>query len=244
MSAMRDASPRPWVALAVDGPIVQLSARLGPRLQVAGDGGAFVAALRTSRPSLAILAAPPATSAEERDALDVRAVDRDLRLVHLTRACDIGRRLAAMRSGFDEALVDDVDPGELLARLTLLDERRDVRALTPLAVADEVVLDPVAHQVRRGEVPIHLRPREYDLLAALAAAPGRAWTRRELLDQVWGRDHVGDPRTVDVHVRWLRSKIEPVPASPVHLVTVRGVGYRFDPPAGERGFVRRSLTKP
>jgi two-component system response regulator RegX3 len=55
------------------------------------------------------------------------------------------------------------------------------------------------------------------------------YTRRQLLDRVWGPGHVGDPRTVDVHVRWLRSKIEPQPDAPLHLVTVRGVGYRLDP---------------
>jgi DNA-binding response OmpR family regulator len=63
----------------------------------------------------------------------------------------------------------------------------------------------------------------------LAAHPGRAYTRRQLLDRVWGQHHDGDPRTVDVHVRWLRSKIEPRPDTPVHLATVRGVGYRLDP---------------
>ena len=63
----------------------------------------------------------------------------------------------------------------------------------------------------------------------LAAHPGRAYTRRQLLDRVWGHDHEGDPRTVDVHVRWLRSKLEPQPDAPVHIVTVRGVGYRLIP---------------
>ena len=67
----------------------------------------------------------------------------------------------------------------------------------------------------------------------LAAHPGRAYTRRQLLDRVWGPDQVGDPRTVDVHIRWLRSKIEPQPDRPTHLVTVRGVGYRLDPPLTE-----------
>lgn len=60
------------------------------------------------------------------------------------------------------------------------------------------------------------------------AHPGRAYTRRQLLDRVWGPDQVGDPRTIDVHIRWLRSKIELQPDHPVHLVTIRGVGYRLD----------------
>jgi len=72
-------------------------------------------------------------------------------------------------------------------------------------------------------------PSEGELLAMLAAHPGRAYSRRQLLDRVWGHDHEGDPRTVDVHVRWLRSKLEPRPEAPIHIVTVRGVGYRLDP---------------
>jgi DNA-binding response OmpR family regulator len=75
---------------------------------------------------------------------------------------------------------------------------------------------------------VHLRPKEFGLLAMLAGHPGRAWTRRQLMDRVWGPGHAGESRTVDVHVRWLRSKIEPDPAHPVRLVTVRGVGYRLD----------------
>jgi DNA-binding response OmpR family regulator len=97
-------------------------------------------------------------------------------------------------------------------------------------VADGLELDLVGHELRRGSEVVHLRPKEYGLLALLAAHPGRAYSRRELLDRVWGPDHTGGMRTVDVHVRWLRSKIEPVSDRPVHLVTVRGIGYRLDPP--------------
>ncbi len=74
-----------------------------------------------------------------------------------------------------------------------------------------------------------MRPKEFSLLALLARNPGRVYTRRQLLDRVWGPGTSSDPRTVDVHVRWLRSKIEPDPGRPIHLVTVRGIGYRLDP---------------
>jgi DNA-binding response OmpR family regulator len=137
--------------------------------------------------------------------------------------------VTALRRGFDAVLVADVAPQELLIRLELLDEAARARQRTPLPVGDGVVLDPIAHEVRRDGSLVHLRPKEYQLLAMLAAHPGRAYSRRQLLERVWGPDHDGDPRTVDVHVRWLRSKIERVPEVPVHLVTVRGVGYRLDP---------------
>ena len=96
-------------------------------------------------------------------------------------------------------------------------------------VSSDTELDLAAHEVRRGGTLVHLRPKEFQLLSVLASHPGRAYTRRQLLDRVWGPGHDGDPRTVDVHIRWLRSKIEPRPEAPVHLVTVRGVGYRLDP---------------
>jgi DNA-binding response OmpR family regulator len=80
---------------------------------------------------------------------------------------------------------------------------------------------------RRGQV-LALKPKEYELLAFLMRNSGRAFTREKLLDQIWGYDFLGDTRTVDVHVSWLRQKIEDVPAKPTRLITVRGLGYRFD----------------
>lgn len=88
----------------------------------------------------------------------------------------------------------------------------------------------MAHEVRRDGLAVHLRPKEFGLLALMASHPGRAYTRRELLERVWGKGHETGVRTVDVHVRWLRQKLEADPERPVHLVTVRGVGYRLDPP--------------
>ena len=69
------------------------------------------------------------------------------------------------------------------------------------------------------------------MLETLARHPGRAFTRGELLDRVWGQGHEGNPRTVDVHIRWLRAKVERDPDAPMHLVTVRGRGYRLEPEA-------------
>ena len=108
-----------------------------------------------------------------------------------------------------------------------------VRPSTTLPIANGFELDLVAHELRLDGRSVHLRPKEFQLLALLGAHPGRAYSRRQLLDRVWGSDQVGDPRTVDVHVRWLRSKVEPQPDRPVHLITVRGVGYRLDPPLTE-----------
>jgi DNA-binding response OmpR family regulator len=77
---------------------------------------------------------------------------------------------------------------------------------------------------------VHLRPKEARLLELFARSPGRVHSRAQILERVWGPAHAGDPRTVDVHVRWLRAKIERDPHAPTRLLTVRGVGYRLEPP--------------
>jgi DNA-binding response OmpR family regulator len=100
---------------------------------------------------------------------------------------------------------------------------------TCLAVAEGFELDLAARQLRHTGKPVHLRPQEFQLLATFAADPGRAFTRRQLMDLAWAPDRPIDLRTVDVHVHWLRAKIEATPSRPTHLVTVRGYGYRLDP---------------
>jgi DNA-binding response OmpR family regulator len=161
--------------------------------------------------------------------LEQRRRRTTLRLLHLSPPDAIASRVMALEQGADDAVSATIDPAELLARLRLLDAQARRPRTALLEVADGVVLDLVAHEVRRDGVLVHLRPREFQLLAMLATHPGRAYTRRQLLDRVWGHDHDGDPRTVDVHVRWLRAKLERIPETPAHLVTVRGVGYRLDP---------------
>ena len=79
-----------------------------------------------------------------------------------------------------------------------------------------------------GGIELELKPREFELLALLTRNKGRAFTRDQVLERLWGHDYIGDTRTVDVHVRWLREKIEPLPSKPKRIVTIRGVGYRFD----------------
>jgi len=227
---MAELAPPPWVALSGAEIAAGLAAaRAMGRLQVVADAAAFERALALGPRHLAVVVAPPATDADERLALRERARRPGLRIVHVTSPADVERRLNALRCGFDEALSSDIHPDEFVSRLQILDARSRARPGRAIPVAGDIVLDPVAHEVRRDGTLIHLRPKEFQLLAMLAAHPGRAYTRRQLLDRVWGPDHQGDPRTVDVHVRWLRAKLEPLPATPVHLVTVRGVGYRLDP---------------
>jgi DNA-binding response OmpR family regulator len=158
-----------------------------------------------------------------------------MRIIHVSAPADVEHRLAALRAGFDDALPSSISPAELAGRLSLLDAQ--VAAVPArgnrLRFGDGLELDLAAHELRRHGRPVHLRPKEFGLLALLASNPGKAWTREELLVLVWGAARQPDERggrTVDVHVRWLRSKIELDPDQPTCLVTVRGVGYRLDGP--------------
>ena len=99
-----------------------------------------------------------------------------------------------------------------------------------LPVADGFELDLAGRVLRHGSEPVHLRPIEFRLLAALAGAPGRPSRVGRLLETAWPSRQPVDLRTVDVHFHWLRSEIEREPSRPAYLVTVRGYGYRLDPP--------------
>jgi DNA-binding response OmpR family regulator len=90
------------------------------------------------------------------------------------------------------------------------------------------VIDVTRREASRGDQVLRLKPKEYELLLFFAEHKGRMLSREFILERVWGWDYVGDSRTVDVHVRWLRQKIEPNPALPARIVTVRGGGYRFE----------------
>lgn len=141
-------------------------------------------------------------------------------------------RVMGLELGADDYLVKPFSFRELLARVRAILRRREMdrEAVAPapdrLAVG-ELCLDRTARQVTRGRVPVELSAREFNLLAALMERPGHAQARQELLDRVWGEGWVGDPRTLDVHIRWLREKIEDDPSAPQYIETVRGFGYRF-----------------
>lgn len=219
---------RGWIALAAAGPV----AGCGDAITTAADASGFLALLDESRPRIAIVTEPPATTdLVERVALE-RQRRTTLRIVHLAADDAVDRRLHALRIGFDDALTLGIPHDEFLGRLTILDEdaRTTSHSTTRIPLGDDLELDLTARELRRDGRPIHLRPKEFGLLAMLAGHPGRAYTRRQLLDRVWGVEHHGDPRTVDVHVRWLRSKIEDEPGRPRRLVTIRGIGYRLDRP--------------
>lgn len=145
-------------------------------------------------------------------------------------------RVVGLEVGADDYVTKPFSMRELLARVASALRRIEMDRAESSEQHDGVVLDfeglTVDVDRRRVSVDgadVELRPREFNLLVYLASHPGRPFTRDKLLSDVWGYDYLGDSRTVDVHIRWLRMKIEREPSNPRHLVTTRGVGYRFEP---------------
>jgi len=159
----------------------------------------------------------------------LRAERPALPIVMLTALGEEEDRIAGLDHGADDYLSKPFSPRELVLRVASV--LRRVNPPTPSAqqVREDgsLRLDPVARIATRDGTPLNLTAREFDLLAHLMAHPDEAFSREQLLAEVWGWDY-GDLTTVTVHVRRLREKIEDDPSSPAHLVTVWGVGYRWD----------------
>ena len=138
-------------------------------------------------------------------------------------------RIVGLESGADDYIVKPFSLGEFLARVRAVLRRAPSIALrSDQLESGDLALDLTARRVYVAGREIKLSHKEFDLLAALVRDKGAVLSRDLLLEQVWGYDRIGDDRTVDVHVRWLREKIEANPSDPQRIVTVRGVGYRFE----------------
>ncbi len=147
-------------------------------------------------------------------------------------------RVMGLELGADDYIAKPFSFRELLARVHAALRRRQIDRSETHRPADrliisQITLDRTARQVWHQGRPVELTSREFDLLQVLMEHCGQALQRQDLLDQVWGEDWVGDIRTLDVHSRWLREKLETDPSNPRYLQTVRGYGYRFVDPDGK-----------
>ncbi len=139
-------------------------------------------------------------------------------------------RIAGLETGADDYVVKPFSLGELVARVRALLRRsrgERVPATTQLQ-AGKLTLDLLTRRASLGNIPIKLTQKEFDVLAELMRNQGAVLSRDLLLTRVWGFDYVGDSHTLDVHIRWLREKIEDDPSAPQLITTVRGIGYRFE----------------
>ena len=210
-------------------PIALALQEAGYCLLQAGDGHRGLQLARKVAPDLVL-------AGRKLPRMDGPAVCRALRresavpIVMLVAREEEGVR--ALEVGSDGYLLWPVERRELLARVGALLRRRALDGAGAglpqewLAVG-EIVVDRTTRQAWRAGRPLRLRQREFELLCVLMEHAGRAISRQELLARVWGEDWTGDPRTLDVHVRWLRQKLEEDPSAPRYIQTLRGYGHRF-----------------
>lgn len=158
----------------------------------------------------------------------------DVPIIMVTARADEVDAVVGLEVGADDYVSKPYRSRELIARITAARRRtvgepatQPVPAPAAFSIGD-LVLDPDSRDVRLRGVAVHLPLKEFELLLSLMANAGRVLTRDVLMERVWGYDYVGDGKTLDVHVKRLRQKIEDDPANPTRLTTVRGVGYRFE----------------
>ena len=207
-------------------------------VEIAGDGNKGLELARSSKPDLIILDVML-------PGMDGFEVCRTLRhetnipVLMLTARDDEIDRVVGLEVGADDYLVKPFSMRELIARVKallrrvrLMREEADTNnqeGFQPkLMTFGNLVIDMTRREVRLNGQVVPCKPKEYELLTFMGQHKGRVLTRELILERVWGWGFVGDSRTVDVHIRWLREKVEEVPDKPQRIITVRGAGYRFE----------------
>jgi two-component system response regulator RegX3 len=203
--------------------------REGYAVIVAGDGRRALDRFRADQPSLVILD----LMLPELSGLDVCRTIRqesDVPIIMVTAKDSEADKVTGLELGADDYVTKPFSIRELISRVRAHLRRARMQAPMP---ADEILAGgPIEMDVSRHEVAVHgqavaFPPKEFELLETLLRRKGRLLTREFLIDEIWGADYVGDTKTLDVHIKRVRRKIEPDPHNPQHLVTIRGLGYKF-----------------
>ncbi len=207
-------------------------------VEAVGDGRSALEVARRLKPDLILLD----LMLPEIDGFEVcRILRKEMTtpILMLTARDDEVDRVIGLEVGADDYLVKPFSMRELLARVKSqfrrsravreeLGKLRDAESSSQRLIFDNLVIDLTRREVLLNDEPLPLKPQEYDLLLFFAKHRGQLLSRVSILEEVWGWDYIGDSRTVDVHVRWLRQKIEEDPRTPKRIVTIRDGGYRFE----------------
>ena len=199
----------------------------GFRVVTAADGQDALFVARHEKPDLILLdLMMPEMGGYE--FLRVHSKERDTPVIVLTAKLEEDDKVLGLELGADDYVTKPFSMRELTARVRAVLRRvSDKASETEVLRVADITLDQSSRLVSVGDTRIDLTPSEFDLLALLMSAPGRAFSRTDLLDQLQGTSFEGYERTIDVHVRNLRAKIEPDPRNPCYVETVYGIGYRF-----------------
>ena len=203
--------------------------RDGFQVITAEDGESALNLARSHRPDLVLLD----LMLPGLDGFQVcRILRREMQapILMLTAKGDEIDKVVGLELGADDYVTKPFSMRELLARVRALLRRADIRpeGEREVLTSGDLSVDLAKREATRSAQAVPLKPKEFELLAFFMRNRQRAFTREQLLNQIWGYDYAGDTRTVDVHVSWLRQKIEDQPQKPARIVTVRGLGYRFD----------------
>ncbi len=211
-------------------PLSYLLRREGYEVAVADDGTAALAEFDRNGADLVLLdlMLPGLPGTEVCRQLRSRS---NVPVIMLTAKDSEIDKVVGLELGADDYVTKPYSSRELVARVrAVLRRGTEPETLVPATIgAGPVRMDVERHVVSVNNEPVQMPLKEFELLEILLRNAGRVLTRMQLIDRVWGSDYVGDTKTLDVHVKRLRSKIEPDPANPRYLVTVRGLGYKFEP---------------
>ncbi|HLK55859.1 MAG TPA: response regulator transcription factor [Chthonomonadaceae bacterium] len=213
-------------------PIVEVIAynlrKEGYQTRTANDAEQCLDIARSEKPDLIILDVM-LPSASGFDVCRTLRRQSDIPIIMLTARAEETDRIVGLELGADDYITKPFSTRELMARVKAVLRRTTAIEPAPAEVvqAGNLVIDPQRYEVRVDGNRVEFSPKEFELLRFLATHPGQVFTRQALLDRVWGADAYVEDRTVDVHIRWLREKIEENASHPERLLTVRGVGYKF-----------------
>lgn len=213
--------------------------RQGYDVHTCGDGAAAIAEARSFKPDIILLD----VMLPGIDGFEVCKILRQedvTPVLMLTARDDEIDRVAGLEVGADDYMTKPFSMRELIARVKamlrrvrMIREEVQTEALIAPFVPQVITfgnieLDLTRHEIRVNGQALTIKPKEYELFLYMVQHKGQVVTRDMILERVWGWNYIGDSRTIDVHMRWLREKLEIDPSDPVHLITVRGAGYRFD----------------